>query len=440
MRHINLQLFLRAAASRVAGSLAVGALAALPLTLSPAASARAQESAGAQESARAPEAGAEAAAEPTLDVEVEQAAYRDAIGAWRETIGKMQEAALRFHNGTEATEEQYLTQYRELSEQGREEFDRAVRAATRLLAHDPRRDSEYAEFLFAAARYRFDRDWYELTGEAAEALIAAGMTESAEERRLHEIAGVSFWATNRFERAAEHLQKAIEIGFIDPKHRQLVDSVSDYQQRWEREQQFRQEARQRDDLPQVRITTSRGDMVVELFEDQAPNTVANFISLVEQGFYEGLTFHQVIASQIAMSGDPAGDASGSAGYRIADEGEDEDARDTFRGSLVMAKIADPRSRTGQTLPNSASSQFFFTFMPLPWVNREHTVFGRVIDGAGTLAALTRVDPTAKKEEEEHEAVPDRILRMEVLRKRPHDYQPEVLEGPPAAAISAAPGR
>lgn len=403
--------FLRVVSPPTAAVMAAGLLAAGGLVLLPTTPAVAQEASVGE------------AAEDPLDIEAEQAAYRAAVEEWKDTIAKMQEAALRFHNGTQETEQKYLTQYRELSEQGRDQFDRAVRAATRLLANDPKPDSEYANFLLAATRYRFDRDWYELTGEAAEALMAAGV----EERRLPEIAGVSFWATNRFERVAEHLQKAIETGFIDPKHRQLLQSVNPYQTLWERERQFREEARERDDLPQVRITTTRGDLVVELFEDQAPNTVANFITLVEQGFYEGLTFHQVIPSQIAMTGDSTGDASGNAGYRIADESDREDARATFRGSLVMAKLADPRSSTGQTLPNSASSQFFFTFMPLPWVNREHTVFGRVIEGIGTLAAITRVDPTTKKEEAEPEGTPDRILNMEVIRKRSHEYQPQVLD-------------
>lgn len=414
--------------------LAAGTLAVLPTRTAMAQEEEAEKASGPGPAASGPAAAsAGEPAESSLNVEAEQAAYQAAIKAWRQTIAEMQEAALRFHNGTAETEQKYLTEYRELSDRGRGEFDRAVRAATRLLQHDPKADSQYADFLFAAARYRFDRDWYELTGEAAEALMAAEVKEP----RLPEIAGVSFWATNRFDRAAEHLQTAIDNGFIEPKHRRLLESVGVYKPLWEREQQLRQEARENDDLPQVRITTTRGALVVELFEDQAPNTVANFISLAEQGFYDGLLFHQVIPSQIAMSGDPSGDASGNAGYRIADEVDRSDARATFRGSLVMARLADPRSNSGQTLPNSASSQFFFALMPLPWANREHTVFGRVIAGIGTLSALTRVNPSAKKGEDEPEGPPDRILTIEVIRKRPHDYQPEVLEGPPGAASPAA---
>ena len=89
-------------------------------------------------------------------------------------------------------------------------------------------------------------------------------------------------------------------------------------------------------LPQVKIATSKGDIVVELFEIEAPDTVGNFISLVESNFYDGLTFHRVLDGFMAQGGCPNGDGSGDAGYSIFSEYENEGARNHFAGSISMA--------------------------------------------------------------------------------------------------------
>ena len=70
------------------------------------------------------------------------------------------------------------------------------------------------------------------------------------------------------------------------------------------------------DRPQVVLKTSKGDIVIELFEDEAPNTVANFVSLIEKGYYDGLTFHRVIDGFVAQGGCPKGDGTGGPGYHI----------------------------------------------------------------------------------------------------------------------------
>lgn len=371
-------------------------------------------------------------ADGLFDAEAARAEFREVVDAWGETIGETRAVLIRFHNGTAETEAQYREQFRELQIRGREQFDRSVRLATELLEQDPAGSFLQAQFLLVAAHYRYGRDWFELTGPAAETL----MQVETKDPKLPEIAGVSFFATGEFDRAEPHLRDAAQSGNLDAKHAGLLDAIAEYREHWEREQQLRVEDREKGDLPRVRFSTTRGDILVELFEDQAPNTVANFINLVESGYYDQLPFYQVIPSQVAMVGDAADSGPGSAGSYIADENQHPDARAIFRGSLAMAKLPDPQASNVRTLSNTARSHFFFALMPLPQANSEYTVFGRVIEGIDTLSALRRVDPTAKDSEKPTPS-PDRVLSAEVVRKRSHAYQVEYVGGP-SQRVSPAP--
>jgi len=149
-------------------------------------------------------------------------------------------------------------------------------------------------------------------------------------------------------------------------------------------------------------------VVVELFENESPETVANFIDLVENGFYEELDFHRVIPHRVAQGGCPNGDGTGGPGYSIRCEREDEDYRRHFRGSLSMARTSEL---------NSAGSQFFFCMAPLSDLDGQYTVFGRIIEGMDVLAKLQRQDGKS-------ELLPpaDRILKAKVERKRDHAYR------------------
>ena len=129
------------------------------------------------------------------------------------------------------------------------------------------------------------------------------------------------------------------------------------------------------------ISTVKGDIVVELFADRAPNTVNNFVFLARQGFYDGLTFHRVIADFMAQGGDPSGTGSGGPGYTFPDEFHP-DLRHDQSGILSMANSG----------PNTNGSQFFITYEPTPWLDDLHSVFGQVTDGMDVLNSLTVRDP------------------------------------------------
>ena len=132
------------------------------------------------------------------------------------------------------------------------------------------------------------------------------------------------------------------------------------------------------------IETNRGVMVIDLFQDETPMTVNNFVFLTLQRYYDGIVFHRVLEDFMAQTGDPTGTGTGGPGYRFEDEIVDGLSHDA-PGIVSMANAG----------PGTNGSQFFITFAATPWLDGNHTVFGRVIDGDEVLDAITRVDPASQ---------------------------------------------
>ena len=112
--------------------------------------------------------------------------------------------------------------------------------------------------------------------------------------------------------------------------------------------------------------TSKGDIRVNLMEDVAPLTVANFVNLVQRGYYDGLSFHRVIPDFMIQGGCPLGTGTGGPGYKFKDEFSSKVKHDA-PGKLSMANAG----------PGSNGSQFFITHVPTPWLDGKHTIFGEV---------------------------------------------------------------
>jgi cyclophilin family peptidyl-prolyl cis-trans isomerase len=209
--------------------------------------------------------------------------------------------------------------------------------------------------------------------------------------------------------ASTFLKAASDAGVDSDKVSSLEQALETERPKVEAEMAKRAAEAQADDLPRVKIETSKGTIVVELFENEAPNAVANFISLVEKHFYDGTVFHRVIPQFMAQGGDPKGTGSGGPGYSIACECELPGARKHFLGSLSMAHAGK----------DTGGSQFFLTFRPTEHLDGKHTVFGRVIEGLDVLPKIQRTEgPMA--------GLPDKIVKAEVIRKRDHAYEPETL--------------
>ncbi|MCY3901251.1 MAG: peptidylprolyl isomerase [Caldilineaceae bacterium] len=137
------------------------------------------------------------------------------------------------------------------------------------------------------------------------------------------------------------------------------------------------------------IQTSRGDIVIDLYADKVPNTVNNFVALARDGFYDGVSFHRVIADFMVQGGDPTGSGRGGPGYRFNDEFHPELVHDG-PGVLSMANAG----------PNTNGSQFFITHVATNWLDNKHSVFGRVRSGQDVVDAIRQGDVMEKVEIEE----------------------------------------
>lgn len=128
--------------------------------------------------------------------------------------------------------------------------------------------------------------------------------------------------------------------------------------------------------------TEKGDIEIELFAAQAPNTVNNFVFLVREGFYNGTTFHRVIPNFMVQGGDPEGSGRGGPGYKFADEPGALALKHDRPGILSMANAG----------PNTNGSQFFITHIPTPHLNGKHGVFGQVIKGMDVVNSIRVREP------------------------------------------------
>ena len=115
------------------------------------------------------------------------------------------------------------------------------------------------------------------------------------------------------------------------------------------------------------LKTNKGEISLKLFNDETPITVANFINLIQRGFYKGLQFHRVIDDFMIQGGCPSGTGTGGPGYQFSDEFKDNLKHDN-PGVLSMANAG----------PGTNGSQFFITHVPTPWLDGNHTVFGEVV--------------------------------------------------------------
>lgn len=116
------------------------------------------------------------------------------------------------------------------------------------------------------------------------------------------------------------------------------------------------------------ITTSKGTINLELFDDKTPKTVANFVNLSRRGYYDGLNFHRVISDFMIQGGCPNGIGNGGPGYQFEDE-FDASLKHDVPGILSMANAG----------PGTNGSQFFITHVPTPWLDGRHSVFGKVLN-------------------------------------------------------------
>ncbi len=176
----------------------------------------------------------------------------------------------------------------------------------------------------------------------------------------------------------------------------------------EEELQRLNQAMENEERVQVTLVTNQGDIVIELFNDKAPQTVQNFITLAQQDFYDGVLFHRVIPDFMIQTGDPltkeqpknwAIHGTGGPDYTFADEINDELL---VRGSVAMANRG----------PNTNGSQFFIVTAPAtPWLDGMHTNFGRVVQGMEVVDAIEQ----AERDQRDH-PLQDMVITDIIIQK------------------------
>jgi cyclophilin family peptidyl-prolyl cis-trans isomerase len=143
------------------------------------------------------------------------------------------------------------------------------------------------------------------------------------------------------------------------------------------------------------LHTNHGAVAVELFQDDAPKTVDNFVKLARDGFYDGLSFHRVIPDFMIQGGDPTGTGSGGPGYTFEDEFNDHKVE---RGALAMANAG----------PDTNGSQFFIvTADACPWLDGKHTVFGKVTSGVEAVDKISAL-PRDSRDKPHEAAIIERV--------------------------------
>ena len=356
-----------------------------------------------------------AAQAPVVETKLDPALAKDEMAAaaktLKECVAELTVLQAKYHQ-PKADQAAIEKKFNEVQLQARAASEKLETAAFAVAMTDPKNAQarEITGAVMAAALK---------TDDPKRALTLAAMLDKAGAagEGVLMMAASAAMLTSDLDATEAYLKKAAAAGVKPEKIAELEQAVAAERPKVDEEMAKRAAEAKADDLPRVKITTSQGDVTVELFENEAPNTVANFVSLVEKGFYNGTPFHRVIGGFMAQGGDPTGTGTSGPGYAIACEVGKPGARKHFLGTLSMAHAG----------PNTGGSQFFLTFRPTEHLDGKHTVFGRVIDGFHVLPKLMRTQddqglPGAG-------AQPDKILKAVVVRKRSHAYEPETLPDP-----------
>ena len=359
-------------------------------------------------------AAASAAESPAQTPGPKTAAFNQLSAEWKKVLAEMHKLYEEYSKALPEKQPPMEARYAELAKQGEAMLPKLISAAEAAYPEAPQANKPVAHFLQEVVKMDCQNDNYERALRLGKLLAEQGYRNVL----LEGLIGWAGFCASDFELAAKNLAAAEENNVFAQLGKSMAELVAQFQSEvpfyrdaWTKERKIREAEAKADDLPRVLLKTSKGEIEMELFENEAPLTVANFVSLVEKKFYDGAPFHRVLPQFMAQGGDPTGTGLGGPGYTIPDECRQPNARVHFRGSISMANSGRP---------NTGGSQFFLTFRPTHHLDGRHTVFGRVVKGIEVLAKLQRIDP----EQKNPNVQPDKIVEAKVLRKRSHTYEPK----------------
>ena len=333
--------------------------------------------------------------------------YAAVSAEWGTTNEQLDALAAKFREASPTERDEIRTQYTELVDKANSLLPRLRETGIAAYKESPNQDLELVRLLVGVVANDVRHDLYDNAMELAKVLIENECPEKA----IYTQAGIAAYCLDDFALAQQYLNVAKEADALGRDGLMYQTDVAYAKQLWVKEQEIRGAEAEANDLPRVLLKTNKGEIVLELFENEAPQAVSNFISLVESGFYSGVTFHRVLPGFMAQGGCPDGTGTGGPGYNIYCECYKENHRKHFRGSLSMAHAGR----------DTGGSQFFLTFRRTSNLDGLHTVFGRVIKGIEVLEEIQRRDPDPRVRGPKPE--PDKIIEATVDRKHDHEYKP-----------------
>jgi cyclophilin family peptidyl-prolyl cis-trans isomerase len=388
---------------------------------------------------------------PTNAAEQAKAAFEAKFNEYKSAVRDIEKLQTQFQTADSASRQKINTQLTGQIAHAQSLVNGMLDAAVEAYRFAPNADERITELLVAVARFDVigrqvgpgqpakngnpEDIYYPIDGgdryERALPVLKLLIENEAGGPELYVWGFLAAFATNDYDLASKWLQKAQQekaletvvaaanksdredpqVGVMKAVVHQLSASAAvldEYRELWAKESAIRSAEATADDLPRVKLTTNKGEIVIELFENEAPQTVANFLTLVKQGFYNGSPFHRVLPKFMAQGGAKDEEGQGGPGYTIRCECYRPDYRRHFRGSLSMAHAGR----------DTGNSQFFLTFVPTAHLNGKHTAFGRVIEGIEVLADLQRRSPMHGT----NQPKADRIIKAELVRDRGHEYK------------------
>ena len=363
------------------------------------------------------------AAEPT-ERSRERADFDAVLDEWNPFIDGLRQLRKDYASVPPEACPELEKEYAQMVKKGQFLEAQLVDAAVIACVKRPEENQDLSYFLMDMAGTLLLREEYEDSLSIAQKLIDNRLGNYM----TYYFAAIAAFAASEFDLAERHFEwldenerripgkeTMAQRSLLKEVVREVRADLDYYKAAWPAERELREQEKAAADLPRVLLKTNKGEIELELFENEAPNTVANFISLVEKGFYDGLTFHYVEQRLLAQTGCPEGDGSGGPGHMIRCECYQPNHRLHFRGSVSMATKG----------PNTGGSQFCIAFRPIRTLDGKQTVFGRVVRGMDVLARLQRRKPDPEIEEELLPK-PDKLLEATVLRKRSHPYEPKII--------------
>jgi cyclophilin family peptidyl-prolyl cis-trans isomerase len=334
-------------------------------------------------------------------------AYDKALANWKGLLTNLEQLRKEYAKGDDAKKAEIGKNFKSLIQKGDVMREELAQSAEKAFIEAPNSDEELTNLLLEMTAENIRADNYLEALRRAKVLI----DNKCNNKHVYELAGVAAFAAGEFANSEKYLTTAKDKDALSPTGEARMASLPKYKKLWAVESKIRAKEAKADDLPRVLFKTNKGDIELELFENEAPIAVANFISLVDKGYYNGLTFHRVLPGFMAQGGCPTGTGSGGPGYNIPCECYTPDYRKHFLGSISMAHAGR----------DTGGSQFFLTFLPTEHLDGKHTVFGRVIKGFDVLPKLQRRDPSRPGG-----PAPDVIEKATVVRKRNHKYVPKTV--------------